>query len=201
VDAAILAGGRARRFGGRDKSALRVGRASILARQLRALHGLAERVIIVGAPDCFRERGVTVVADLLQNAGALGGIYTALSAARSDHVLVLACDLPFVTASLLTRLMALAGEDSDAVVPRAADGWQPLCAVYARRLMAPIRHHVESGHLKVVDLLAAVRVHEFGPDEIAAVDPDGQLFFNVNTPDDLKQAARLARRADRRLVH
>ena len=197
MDAAILAGGRARRFGGRDKSALPVGPTSILDRQLAALAGLADRVFIVaGTAKPFRNARVPVIRDRLPNAGALGGLYTALVSARSDHVLILACDLPFVTASLLARLSALASAGWDAVVPRPRDGLQPLCAVYARHLAPLVRARVDAGHLKVADLLVGVRHLEVGPEELATFDPDGRLFFNVNTPDDLDRAVRLAGRAE-----
>jgi molybdopterin-guanine dinucleotide biosynthesis protein A len=195
VDAAILAGGRARRFGGRDKSALRVGPATILERLLAALDGLADRVFVVaGDPAAVNRFGPGAVPDRLPNAGALGGIYTALCEARSPHVLVVACDLPFLTAPLLARIMSLADDECDAVVPRTSDGLQPLCAVYARRLTEPIGRRIESGRLKVQDLFEAIRVRELGPDEIAALDPDGRLFFNVNTPDDFERAVRLSTR-------
>jgi molybdenum cofactor guanylyltransferase len=199
VDAAILAGGRARRFGGADKSALRVGPATILERQMAALEGLADRVFLV-AGGSAAAGGVrpAVVPDRLPNAGALGGVYTALCEAAGSHVLVVACDLPFLTAPLLGRLMALADDRCDAVVPRTADGRQPLCAVYARRLAEQVRRQIESGRLKIQDLLAAIRVLELGPDDIAPFDPDGLLFLNVNTPDDLDRAVRLSARAAQR---
>jgi molybdenum cofactor guanylyltransferase len=198
VDAAILAGGRARRFGGVDKSLLRVGAATILDRQLEALASLAGRVFVVtDRPVSFGRRGVRVVRDRLPNAGALGGIYTALVEADGPHVLVVACDLPFVSAALLTELAGLADDTCDAVVPRTRDGRQPLCAVYARRLADTVRGQVESGHLKIQDLLAAIRVREVGPDDLARFDPDGRLFHNVNTPGDLEFALRFAALADR----
>jgi len=198
VDAAILAGGRARRFGGADKSALRVGRATILERQLAALEGLADRVFLVAdGPAAAGGVGPTVVPDRLPDAGALGGLYTALCEAAGSHVLIVACDLPFLTAPLLARLIALADDECDAVVPRTIDGLQPLCAVYARRLAEQVRRHIEAGRLKIQDLLAAVRVRELGPGDIATFDPRGLLFLNVNTPDDLERAVRLWARADR----
>ncbi|HEX7485847.1 MAG TPA: molybdenum cofactor guanylyltransferase [Vicinamibacterales bacterium] len=197
MDAAILAGGQARRFGGVDKSTLSVGRVSIFERQLAVLDGLADRVFVVaGEPARFEGYRVRVVPDRLPDAGALGGIYTALCEAEGPHVLIIACDLPFLSGRLLARLVALAGDAYDAVVPRAADGLQPLCAVYARRLTGRVRRRVESGHLKIQDLLGAIRVRELGPGEIAALDPDGRLFFNVNTPDDFDQAVRLAARTN-----
>jgi molybdopterin-guanine dinucleotide biosynthesis protein A len=199
VDAAILAGGRARRFRGADKSALHVGRASIFERQVAALHGLADRVFVVAShpPEFTGVRPVPVVPDRLPDAGALGGVYTALVESAGPYVLVIACDLPFLTAPLLARLVELAADPFDAVVPRTPDGLQPLCAVYARRLVEPVRRQIELGHLKIQDLFGAIRVRELGPDEIAAFDPDGRLFFNVNTPGDLERAVRLAAYTDR----
>ena len=195
MDAAILAGGRARRFGGRDKGSLRVGGVSILDRQLAALGGVADRVLLVTRdPARHREERVHTVADLVPGAAALGGIYTALASAAADHVLVLACDLPFLTASFLGRLASLTGPGHDAIVPRSRDGLQPLCAVYARRLVAPLRRQIDAGHLKVVDFLATVRVHEIGPDALAESDPGGTLFFNVNGPSELERANELATR-------
>ncbi len=198
MDAAILAGGRARRFGGADKSTLRVGPATILERQLDALDGLADRVYVVASdPAPFERYGLQVVPDRLPDAGALGGIHTALAEAGSRHVLVIACDLPFLTAPLLARLAGLADDDHDAVVPRSSDGRQPLCAVYARRLVERVRRQIEAGHLKIQELLEAIRLREMGPEDLARFDPDGRLFHNVNTPGDLELALRFAARADR----
>ena len=199
MDVAILAGGRARRLGGVDKSALRIGSVPIFERQLKALEGLADRIVVIGGePDRYAPGFVRVVPDRVPRAGALGGLYTALCEAETPYVLVIACDLPFVHARVLERLAALADGTIDAVVPRTADGMQPLCAVYARRLRNRVRRRIESGHLKVQDLLAAVSVREVGPDDLASLDPTGHSFFNVNTPGDLGQAVRFAARASRR---
>ncbi|HSK11546.1 MAG TPA: molybdenum cofactor guanylyltransferase [Vicinamibacterales bacterium] len=193
MDAAILAGGQARRFGGHDKSALLLDGLSILDRQLSVLGEVADRVVVIGGAAGPRSRaaGLEVISDLVPGAGALGGLYTALSAARSPHALVLACDLPFVSRVFLRYLAALAGPAHDAVVPRSRDGLQPLCAVYDRRLAAVLGERIASGRLKVADALAGLRVREVGPAEIASVDPDEKLFLNVNAPADLDHAIRL----------
>src|SRR6476659_4048976 len=137
VSAAILAGGRARRLGGVDKAALLLGGSRIIDRQLAILTGVSDEVLIV-ANDAARYAAfqLPVFPDLVPDAGALGGVYTALAAARHELVLVLACDLPFVTRELLDRLIADVDGDVDAVVPRSARGLEPLCAVY-RKVCAP----------------------------------------------------------------
>jgi len=187
--AAILAGGRARRLGGRDKSRLVIGGRTILQRHLELLRGLVDRVVIVAnEPERFAYAGVPVLADVCPGCGSLGGIYTAVAGADSP-VLVLACDMPFVTAPFLARVLE-AGWEADIAIPRSSDGYHPLCACYGPACSAPIRRRMDAGTLKVVDLLSDVRVRELGPDELAAFDPDGLLLLNINTPDDLARAQR-----------
>ena len=189
--AAILAGGRARRLGGRDKSRLVIGGRTILARQLDVLQRLVPRIVIVAnEPGAFADAGVPVLPDAVPERGSLGGIYTALLDAGGP-VLVLACDMPFVTAPFLARVIE-AGQEADIAIPRGPDGYQPLCAHYGPACAGPLRNRVERGALKVVDLLADVRVRELGPEEIQPFDPDGLLLLNVNTADDLDRAERAA---------
>ncbi len=193
--AAILAGGRARRLGGRDKSRIVVGGRTILERQLDVLQRLVPRIVIVAnAPEQFADAGVPVLADAVPGSGSMGGIYTALADAPGP-VLVLACDMPFVTAPFLARVIE-AGQEADIAIPRGNDGYQPLCANYAPSCVGPLRWRIEQGALKVVDLLTDVRVRELGPDEIAPFDPDGVLLLNVNTAGDVVRAERAARERD-----
>ncbi len=189
VSAAILAGGQATRLGGADKAALLIGGARIIDRQIAELAAVADDLAII-ANDPARYAGlqIPVQPDVIPGAGALGGIYTALAGARHERVLVIACDLPFVSRALLARLVEEAADDVDAVVPRSARGLEPLCALYTRRCMSAIKGRIERGALAVADLGADVRVHEISAEALATYDPDGRLFVNVNTPHDYARA-------------
>jgi len=190
VSAAILAGGRARRFGGADKAALAVGRERIIDRQRAALAAVADDVrIVAGNRPGYDGRGLRVIADAVPDAGPLGGLYSALLDAAHERVLILACDLPFVTAALLERLVAESrtGEEIDAVVPRSARGLEPLCALYMRRAAGAARARIERGDLRVAGLLEDLRVRELGPEALVPYDA-GSLFENVNTPHDHARA-------------
>ena len=190
ISAAILAGGQARRLGGADMASLVVGGARIVERQLAALAGLADDVRIVGGDAArYRDLGIPVVADAIAGAGSLGGLYTALIGARHERVLVLACDLPFVSAALLERLAIESGTatEIDAVVPRSGRGLEPLCAVYRTRCAGVARERIAHGDLRMTALLADLAVRELGRDALAPYD-DGALFENVNTPQDYARA-------------
>jgi molybdopterin-guanine dinucleotide biosynthesis protein A len=181
VIAAILAGGHAVRFGGQDKSALMVSGRRIVDRQIDALSQVADEIWLVGRTSA--PPGVTAIADRTANAGPLGGLETALSAATGDVTLVLACDMPYASAAFLSFLAELA-HDVEAVVPRTERGYHPLCAAYTPQALAPVARRVAAGHLKMLDLLAELRLRVVTGEEIDRFGDRHRLLANVNTPAD-----------------
>src|SRR5579859_2722211 len=106
--AAILTGGRARRFGGVDKAALLVDGRSILDRQIAALAGISaiSKIFLVGGAG--HHAAAESIADTIADSGPLAGIHSALMAARAagdDHVFVLACDMPDVSTAFIAYLL------------------------------------------------------------------------------------------------
>lgn len=190
ISAAILAGGRARRFRGADKASLVVGGTRIIERQLAALAAVTDDIRIVSDnPDRYAALGVRVIPDRIRNAGPLGGLHAALVDAARHGVMVLACDLPFVTPGLLGALAIQfgTGDEADAVVPRSARGLEPLCAVYAARCAEAARRRIEAGELEMRGFLKDIRVREVRPEQLV---PFGgaSVFLNVNTPHDYERA-------------
>jgi molybdopterin-guanine dinucleotide biosynthesis protein A len=167
---AILAGGDARRFGGRDKGALVVDGRTILERQISELSTVTPDVHVIRRED-----------DLVPGCGPLGGLHAALNAARGDALFLVACDMPFVTAALAAYLLMLAG-DADAVVPRTDRGYHPLCAVYGRACLPAVERRLAERRLKMLDLLHDLRVREVTADEIGRFGNCDRLLANVNTP-------------------
>jgi len=185
--AAILAGGHARRLGGQDKSALVIDGLSVLARQLAALNPLTRDIILIGGQS-HSETSMTTVPDLRPGTGALGALYTALATAHADRVLVLACDLPFVTTPFLSLLLHL-DADALAVVPVPSSGPQPLCAVYRRQASAHLERALDHGERRVREAVHALGPRYVTTAELAPFDPDGRLLWNINTPDEYARAA------------
>ncbi|MBI4476395.1 MAG: molybdenum cofactor guanylyltransferase [Acidobacteria bacterium] len=191
---AILAGGRARRYGGRDKTSLLIGGRTILEHQTACLHRIADSILLVtNDRDRFVPPPGRVVWDLVCGAGALGGLLTAVSHAATPWTLVLAGDMPFVTASFLATLCVVAEEEQpEAVVPRSVDGLQPLCAAYSAAAVDAIRRQIDERSLKLTDLVLKLRVREIPFSDIARSDPRGTLFFNINSPEDYERAVELS---------
>ena len=187
---AILAGGRSRRLGGRNKAALKIGDATVLDRQLARLRGVVDRTIIVaGDAAPFAWTGLPVIPDLRPGDGALGALRTAVHAAQTDRTLVMACDMPFVTEALLGYLVD-AGRAADIAIPRTRRGYEPLCATYSRRCADELARLIAERRFKLseVALIPGLIIREVGPDELRPFGPSDRLFFNINTPDDYARA-------------
>jgi molybdopterin-guanine dinucleotide biosynthesis protein A len=180
VAAAILAGGRATRFGGINKGSLEIGGIAIADRQLAALRAITPDVFVVGRADpLWSERGLSVIADAFPDAGPLGGIYTALVHSPADRTLIIGCDMPFLSTELLERLTAV--RDADVVVARSPRGVEPLCGVYSRACASEIRARLDSGAFEASTLPTGFRVVEVDVDRAV-------VFVNVNTPHDYERA-------------
>jgi molybdopterin-guanine dinucleotide biosynthesis protein A len=182
-------------MGGADKASLPLDGRRIIDHQLEVLRHVSVSIMVVGGdPDRFSDLGIQIVPDAYQSCGALGGIYSALAASNSPWTLVVACDMPFLSLPLLQRLVRPPAADVDLVLPRTHAGPQPLCAAYSARCADAVRQRLERGLLKAAGLAEDVRVEEIGPEELAAYDPDGLMFVNVNTPHDYERAKKLINR-------
>jgi len=187
ITVAIQAGGRSNRMG-RDKALLPLGGKPLIEHVLQRVAGLGDDVLITtNRPDDYAFLGLRMVGDRQPGAGALDGLLTALEAARSDRVLLLACDMPFVSRPLLDHMVGIDSE-ADVVIPRRGGRLQPLHAIYAASCAASVREALNAGEKRMISFLPSVQTLIVEQEILDQYDPNGLSFFNVNTPDDLVQA-------------
>ena len=201
VAGAVLAGGAARRYGGTPKGLLTVGGRRILDRVVDVVQRVAGTppVLIANAEGAGSWRpDLDAIPDVRPGCGTLGGIYTAVSRSAAP-VLCVAWDMPFVPEGLLRALvdrLAAARGAYDAVLPESAGrrGVEPLCAVYAPPCAPAIARRLERGDLQAISFHPDVRIGIVPLAEVRGFGDPDELFFNVNTPDDLMRAEALWRR-------
>ena len=150
-----------------------------------------ELLLVANAPDASSWLpGVRTVPDVVADAGSLGGIHAALSHAREAAVVV-AWDMPFVSAGLLAELRAI-GETTavDAVACGGAgpSGLEPLCAWYAPGCGDVAARLLRAGDRRAGALLDAVRTHVLAPERVRAHGDPALMFLNVNDPEALDAA-------------
>jgi molybdopterin-guanine dinucleotide biosynthesis protein A len=183
--ALLLAGGESRRMG-RDKATIEFGGQPLWERQLQVLRRLRPENILVSArtaPD-WLPATVQLLLDDAPSRGPLSGLAKALGAIETTHLVVLAVDLPFMTAEELSRSLRLATERCGAV-PIIEGRAEPLAAVYPAEAMADFRDALAGSDFSlqsVVRNLAAidkVKLWRVGKE-------DAQFYRNVNEPGDFK---------------
>ena len=191
---AIQAGGESRRMGS-DKALLPFLGQPLILRLLGRLARIADEILVTSnQPENYNLLGLTPVPDRLPGMGALGGLYTALSAATHPYVAMVACDMPFASPELFAyELVLLRETGSDVVIPRSEAGTEPFHAVYRCDTCLPhVREALEAGKRRVDAWFNEVNIRYLEPPEILPYDPSQLAFLNINTLDELRQAERIA---------
>ena len=187
----LVAGGRGQRFAELGSKALaECGGRTLLARAIATLSELCDPVIVVAPPDLrLPVPAARRVVDMPGAQGPLAGVVAGLGSRRFEEALVLAVDLPLLTASLLAALRDLRGE-ANAVVAAPGGIPQPLAAWFGPRAFAPLAESLRTGERSVTRAVLGLSPRVVG-DDVLAVLPGGlEAWLNVNTPEDMAEAGR-----------
>ncbi len=177
---------------GREKAALLVNGEPLWQRQLAALRATEPaEIFISGKSDGpYAGCGVEILTDEIPDCGPLGGIATALRRCTSERLLVLAVDMPAMTAGFLRTLLDESSRTGKGVVPAvAADGTrranlEPLAAVYPRAAISMADDCLCCGEWKLETFIR--RLESDGLIVVLSVASDVVgLFENWNAPEDL----------------
>ena len=191
----IQAGGQSSRMG-EDKALKTFLGRPLIQRVVDRLAPIADEMIVTtNRPDDYAFLNLRLFSDLKPDRGALGGLYTAIASAAHPMVAVVACDMPFASATLIeTMSRLLVEEEADVVIAKSAEGYEPLHAVYRRDTCLPaIESAIAADKWKVIAWFPQVKVRVLTLEEIRSVDPNNLAFWNVNTPEEFAKAEELAR--------
>ncbi len=192
VSAIVLAGGLARRFKGEDKGLLELAHRPLIEWVTGRLAGHAAEILINANRNLiqYARLGYTVVPDYLpENPGPLAGLLSAARTAQQEWLLTTPCDVPFLPLNLVMHLHEHA-QSSQVPLVRAADetGTHFAIMLAHRDLMPDLERYVRDGGRQVRAW------QERHPHETVYFGEDPYAFLNINTPDDLKTAERVAPR-------
>lgn len=182
VTGVILAGGRSTRMG-RDKATLMVDGRTLFARTREMLCGIFARVIISGDRPDLATAEVPCVPDIYPGS-ALGGLHSALQAASTAWIFAVPCDLAHPDAGLV-RFLLNHRHDCDLVVPRTAEGLEPVFALYHKNCLPRMEEMLARGDFRIYDFYRQVRACYIDAHEL----PAGwrRALLNLNTPEDVRR--------------
>jgi molybdopterin-guanine dinucleotide biosynthesis protein A len=180
----ILTGGKNTRMG-ENKAFIEINGEKIIERTMRIFREVFDEIILItNSPLEYLDYDVRIVTDLIKGKSALGGIYTGLFYASCDHAFFAACDMPFLRKDFI-EYMAGRIDSNDIVVPNPPDGFQPLHAIYSKRCLPHIKALIDKDKLKIRGFYKKSKTRIITADEIEKFDPEGRMFLNVNSQEDL----------------
>jgi molybdopterin-guanine dinucleotide biosynthesis protein A len=176
---------------GKDKAALPFMGEALIQRIVSRGQGLTDNVLVItNRPQEYEFLEVALARDLLPIKGPLVGLFTALSVSKTEYLILVGCDMPFINTNLLTyQLSILEHEPFDVVIPKHADGFEPLHSVYRRDIcLKQVETALEQGERSLMGWLEKVRVCEISERCLRSFEPDLLAFTNLNTPADYQKA-------------
>jgi FdhD protein len=183
VTAVILAGGNSTRMKS-NKALLPYSGELFIERIHRQLSALFPEVILVtNTPEYYSFLPCRMVPDEFPGLGSLAGIHAGLKHSKTEHIFVVACDMPYLNSELIRQMIAKTS-GSDVVIPESDGGLEPLHAMYSKNCLPAMEDALKSGIRKIVDCFDWSKVSVLSKSEIAVVDPEFLSFRNINTPEE-----------------
>ncbi len=176
----VLAGGRGIRLGGLAKGLIRLQNGeTVIEHLLRLTSGFS--LVSTNHPEWYERLEVPLVADLIPDKGAPGGVVTGLAVSPTEWVTIVACDMPFVTREMVAELHARRHAGADAICFTRRGQLEPLVGLYRRELCFDWAPRLD-GNPSLRELVSSVRL-----DTIEAQEPT--RLISLNSTDDFRRAA------------
>jgi molybdopterin-guanine dinucleotide biosynthesis protein A len=192
--AIVLAGGQSRRMG-QPKAWLRFGEQTLLQHILDCFAPLVSCRIVVGAADQELPelpRDVIQTVDRRADRGPLEGLSAGLSAGvgRADVFYASSCDVPLLKREFIERLFVLMQPNDQIIVPRDAEHFHPLAAVYRADVLPLIDELLAADRLRPYFLFQKAATRIVDVEQLRDVDPQLESLRNLNTPEEYQAALR-----------
>ena len=159
---------------------------------IEALSGLCKTIIISSSSNAYQSLGYKIVADIVPGIGPMGGIYSGMKQSVTRQNLVLSCDLPFVTAELLSYILKNS-EGSQVAIPwQGGQHYEPLCGFYELSILDQLSNYIQNANYKLPDLFEEISVNKLIINNKLEFFTES-LFINVNSKHDLAAAENLMR--------
>lgn len=185
ISAAILAGGRASRFGGINKSLIEIDGIPIISRTITLLEPLFREIILAGWPaDNTLPPGVMSVNDNFPGIGPLAGIEAAMKAASAHSLFVFGGDMPWLSEELI---MAQADDflrdPTDILVASTGGLAEPLHSIYSCSIHEPLETYLrDGGSPAVIDFYTRVKIRYY---DLPRTAKTARALTNINRPEDI----------------
>jgi len=180
---AVIAGGKSSRFG-EAKSFARLNNQRLIDHALDLAKSLSDEIIIISGNNLdYRDLGIPVVCDIIENCGPIGGLYTALTHCKSNWILTVPVDMPFMVSPVYQVLWQNKIEGRP-VVAETEDGLEPLVAIWPGSAIQTVKEFINKKKYSLRTSLAALdAVKVYLPNAFSLY--RREFFHNINYKSDM----------------
>jgi len=148
-----------------------------------------EILVVTNKPKLYASiLDVVVLEDKIKGGGPMGGIYTGLMAAKNYYSLVAACDMPLIDLKIISLLLSeIEGSTAMAIVPKLAENWEPLLAIYSKACIPKLEESLTQGRARMQEFLDLISAKAVPEEKLRELDPALRCFTNLNTLEDLER--------------
>ena len=186
IDALILAGGKSSRMGGKHKGNLKIGGETFTQHLISEVTKSVDNVwISYGTEIHEKYENCKIITDHYKECGPMGGIHAGLTAAASEYLFVVACDMPFMKAEFVEELKKHLSENADVIVPVINGRPQPLATLYKKTVLPVLEEKLAEGNYKLRSIFEHVKV--------SYVEIEAQwepVLRNINTTEEYQEIQR-----------
>jgi len=191
--AIVLAGGRSTRMG-QNKALLPLKGRPLIGHIIGVLREIFQEILIVSNQvEIYKDMRVKVIPDLVPGKGPLSGIHSGLFHSSTWYNFLVACDMPFLDQEFILYLLERS-RGFEALIPSFRDRLQPLHAVYTKGCLPVVESFLirTPGGIKVEEIFPHLKVFFLKVETLDRHWDFEKIFFNINTPEDLKKAQKMA---------
>ena len=190
IGALILMGGKNSRMDGNIKGLLKINDITFLERIISVLKDFDTIYLSVNKAFSseeikkYEDMGLSVIVDLYDDIGPMGGIYSSLKNCKEDYLFVTACDMPFINKNLINKLKLNIKQNIDAVLFSKNKLLYPLGAIYSKNMILYMEQLICNKEYKLLKLIKSSNFIEL-PLENTELSDD--ILKNINTTEEYKQ--------------
>lgn len=188
----ILAGGKSSRMG-KNKALLKMNGKTVIEQIVAELMKVSDNMLIVtNTFSDYEFLGLPMVEDKWKGMGPLAGIHAGLLATTAERNLIVACDMPFVSAKLGSVLLEEL-DHYDAVIPEVDGRLHPLFAAYRKGVKDEVNRSLEKGELRIRSIFQHLHVKIMDENEFKKhrFQLEDMNLFNMNYPAEYEQAKKM----------
>ncbi|WP_179009203.1 molybdenum cofactor guanylyltransferase [Winogradskyella forsetii] len=148
---------------------------------IEAVKPITQNIVLVTNNEKYKEFGYPLVADIYENKGPVGGIYSALNHSRNDHSLILSCDIPNINTAVLNNYLLNTISENQITYLVDNQGEYPLIGLYSKKVTSIFKEAILKNELKLLDLIKSLDYKT-----ISIKRKDRNAVKNVNSKEDLQ---------------